>query len=72
LEQRLTFSPPASVKAAVGKTAVRETSTRKATMVEPVMVETVKTMGEENRTADKDRRPIEPGIPPVVWLGVRI
>src|ERR1700704_3875054 len=45
----------------------------KATMVEPIMVmEMVKTMGEENRTADKERRPIEPGIPPVVWLGVRI
>jgi hypothetical protein len=44
----------------------------KATMVEPIMVmEMVKTMGEENRTAGKKRRPIEPGIPPVVWLGVR-
>jgi hypothetical protein len=38
-------------------------------LVEPVMVETVK---KENRTADKDRPPIEPGIPPVVWFGVRI
>ena len=40
--------------------------------VEPIMVmETMKTMDEENRTAKK-RRPIKPGIPPVVWLGVRI
>jgi hypothetical protein len=45
----------------------------KATVVEPIMVmEMVKTTGEENRTADKKRRPIEPGIPPVVWHGVRI
>src|SRR5882762_6868092 len=45
----------------------------KAALMEPIMVmEMVKTMGEENRTADKERRPIEPGIPPVVWLGVRI
>src|SRR5258707_14908734 len=44
----------------------------KATMVEAIMVmEMVKTMGKENRTAGKKRRPIEPGIPPVVWLGVR-
>jgi hypothetical protein len=56
------------VKAAVAK----PTPMVKATMVEPIMVmEMVKTMGEENRTADKERRPIEPGIPPVVWLGVR-
>jgi hypothetical protein len=55
------------------KTAVPETAMGKATMVEPIMVmDMVKTMGQENRTADKKRRPIEPGIPPVVWLGVRI
>jgi hypothetical protein len=57
------------VKTAVGKTAPMA----KAALVEPIMVvEMVKTMGEENRAADKERRPIEPGIPPVVWLGVRI
>ncbi|MGZ5861468.1 MAG: hypothetical protein ACXWI5_11650, partial [Croceibacterium sp.] len=61
-------SPPASVK-----TAVPEAPVGKATVVEPIVVmDMVKTMGEENRTADKKRRPIEPGIPPVVWLGVRI
>jgi len=61
------------VKAAVGKTAVREPAMPKATMVEPIMVmEMVKTMDEENRTADKGRRPIEPGIPPIVWLSIRI
>ena len=32
----------------------------------------VKTMGQENRTADKEQRPIEPRIPPVVWLGVGV
>jgi hypothetical protein len=31
----------------------------------------VKTMGQEDRTADK-QRPIEPRIPPVIWLGVGI
>lgn len=29
-----------------------------------------KTMGQEDRPADK-QRPIEPGVPPVGWLGVR-
>src|SRR4051794_39565711 len=46
---------------------------RKAAVMEPIMVmETVKTMEQENRTAGKERRPIDPGIPPVVWVGVRI
>jgi hypothetical protein len=39
--------------------------------METMVMETVKTMGQKNRTADKEQRPIEPGIPPVVWLGVR-
>jgi hypothetical protein len=40
-------------------------------IVMEIMV-TVKTMGQEDRTADKQQRPIEPRVPPVVWLGVGI
>jgi hypothetical protein len=40
--------------------------------METMVMETVKTMGQKNRTADKEQRPIEPGVPPVVWLGVGI
>jgi hypothetical protein len=46
----------------VGRTIVMET----------MVMGTVKTTGQEDRTADKQRRPIEPRVPPVVWLGVGI
>ena len=42
--------------------------------VRPVVMEMMvmaDTVGQEDRTADK-KRPIEPGIPPVEWLGVGI
>ena len=39
-----------------------------AAVVEPVMVmDMVKVLRQENRTAGKER-PIEPGVPPVVWV----
>src|ERR1700754_5202074 len=54
------------------KAAMKATAGKTAPMVEePIMVEMAKPMAEENRTADKKRRPIEPGIPPVVLPGVR-
>jgi hypothetical protein len=42
----------------------------RAIVMEMMMM--VKTMGQENRTTDKEQRPIEPRVPPVVWLGVGI
>jgi len=42
----------------------------RAIVMEMMMM--VKTMGQENGTADKEQRPIEPRVPPVVWLGVGI
>ena len=41
-----------------------------ALVTDTMVMEAVKTMDQKNRTADKERRPIEQGIP--VWLGVGI
>ena len=41
-----------------------------AIVMEMMMV--VKTRGQEDRTADKPQRPIEPRVPPVVRLGVGV
>jgi hypothetical protein len=60
--------PSASVKAAVVGPAL----VGRAIVMETIVMETVKTMGQKNRTADKEQRPIEPRVPPVVWLGVGI
>ena len=64
----------AAGKTVVGKTAV-ETPMGKATvveaMMEPVVVEMMKAIGEEDRSTDKERWPIEPGVP-IVRVGVRI
>ena len=61
-------SPSASVKAAVMGPAL----VRRAIVMEIMVMETVKSARQKNRTADKEQRPIEPGVPPVVWLGVGI
>ena len=63
-------SPSASVRAAVvGPPLVGPAMVGPAIVME--MMVTVKTTGQEDRTADK-QRPIEPRVPPVVWLGVGI
>jgi hypothetical protein len=43
-----------------------------AIMMEIMVMKAVYATGQENRTADKERRPIEPRVPPRVRFGVRI
>jgi hypothetical protein len=63
--------PSSSVRGAVvGPSMVGSARVGPAIVME-IMV-TVKTMGQEDRTADKQQRPIEPRVPPVVRLGVGI